>query len=73
MKLTEWRASRLAVDYCFLTNEGMEAHPELVVEPFDAKSEQNDYEVRVGARIIPSSHLCLFGVSDSVGAPGRYC
>jgi len=35
----------LAVDYCFLANDGLEVHPELVVESFDAKTEQNDYEV----------------------------
>jgi len=35
----------LAVDYCFLTTDGTEIHPELVVESFDAKSEQNDYEI----------------------------
>lgn len=33
------------MDYCFLTNDGLDTHPELVVESFDAKSEQNDYEV----------------------------
>jgi hypothetical protein len=37
----------LAVDYCFLTNDGFEAHPELIVDSFDAKNEQNDYEVRI--------------------------
>jgi len=35
----------LAVDYCFLTNDGSEAHPELIVDSFNAKSEQNDYEI----------------------------
>jgi hypothetical protein len=36
---------RLAVKYLFLTNDGLEQHPELMVETFDALSEQNDYEV----------------------------
>ncbi|KIM74736.1 hypothetical protein PILCRDRAFT_827946, partial [Piloderma croceum F 1598] len=35
----------LAVDYCFLANDGLDVHPELVVDPFDAKTEQNDYEI----------------------------
>lgn len=36
----------LAVDYLFLTNDGLDAHPELSVESFNATTEQNDYEVR---------------------------
>ena len=36
---------RLAVNYLFLTNNGLDDHPELVVEPFNATTEQNDYEV----------------------------
>jgi hypothetical protein len=36
---------RLAVKYLFLTNDGLDAHPELVIEPFNATTEQNDYEV----------------------------
>jgi hypothetical protein len=36
---------RLAVNYLFLTNEGLDVHPELIVEPFNARTEQNDYEV----------------------------
>lgn len=39
------------MDYCFLTNDGLDSHPELVVESFDAKGEQNDYEVRSPALI----------------------
>ena len=38
---------RLAVKYLFLTNDGLEEHPELNLEPFNATSEQNDYEVRI--------------------------
>lgn len=37
---------RLAVNYLFMTNEGTDRHPELVLQPFDAKVERNDYEVR---------------------------
>jgi hypothetical protein len=36
---------RLAVNYLFLTNDGLEEHPELTMESFNAMSEQNDYEV----------------------------
>ena len=36
----------LAVNYLFLANNGLEEHPELAIEPFNANSEQNDYEVR---------------------------
>ncbi|KAJ7630766.1 hypothetical protein FB45DRAFT_746888 [Roridomyces roridus] len=35
----------LAVKYLFLTNSGFDTHPELVVEPFNANTEQNDYEI----------------------------
>jgi hypothetical protein len=35
----------LAVKYLFMTNNGSNDHPELVVQPFDAKTELNDYEV----------------------------
>ena len=43
-----WTSYRLAVNYVFLTDEGLEENrPELVVEPFNAISEQNDYEVRL--------------------------
>ncbi|ESK92975.1 yml020w-like protein [Moniliophthora roreri MCA 2997] len=35
----------LAVNYLFLTNDGLEEHPDLQVEPFNATAEQNDYEI----------------------------
>jgi len=35
----------LAVNYLFLTDDGLVEHPELVVEPFNASHEQNDYEI----------------------------
>ncbi|KAK7035510.1 hypothetical protein VNI00_011803 [Paramarasmius palmivorus] len=35
----------LAVNYLFLTDEGLEEHPDLQVESFNATAEQNDYEI----------------------------
>ncbi|KAL1699730.1 hypothetical protein EV121DRAFT_215648 [Schizophyllum commune] len=35
----------LAAKYLFLTDDGMEEHPELALEPFNATSELNDYEI----------------------------
>ncbi|KAJ6509366.1 hypothetical protein C8R47DRAFT_965941 [Mycena vitilis] len=35
----------LAVKYLFLTNSGFDPHPKLTVEPFNANTEQNDYEI----------------------------
>jgi len=35
----------LAVKYLFLTNSGFDTHPKLTVEPFNANTEQNDYEI----------------------------
>ncbi|KAF7339619.1 hypothetical protein MSAN_02176500 [Mycena sanguinolenta] len=34
-----------AVKYLFLTNSGFDTHPKLTVEPFNAASETNDYEI----------------------------
>lgn len=50
--LSEWGGwgalHRLAVNYLFMTNHGSNEHqPELVVHPFDANTELNDYEVCV--------------------------
>ncbi|KAF7320275.1 hypothetical protein MKEN_00812200 [Mycena kentingensis (nom. inval.)] len=42
---TNSRLSSLAVKYLFLTNTGFEPHPKLAIEPFNALSEQNDYEI----------------------------
>lgn len=39
----------LAVKYLFLTNDGLDDHTDLVLEPFNATTEQNDYEVRIEA------------------------
>ncbi|KAJ7102104.1 hypothetical protein B0H15DRAFT_311750 [Mycena belliarum] len=35
----------LAVKYLFLSNSGFDTHPELTLEPFNANTEQNDYEI----------------------------
>lgn len=35
----------LAVKYLFLTNDGLEEPPELVIEPFNVNNELNDYEI----------------------------
>ncbi|KAF8326783.1 hypothetical protein F5887DRAFT_1274821 [Amanita rubescens] len=35
----------LAVKYLFLSNDGLEEHPDLILEPFNARQEQNDYEI----------------------------
>ncbi|KAH0580272.1 hypothetical protein H2248_001787 [Termitomyces sp. 'cryptogamus'] len=36
----------LAIKYLFLTDDGLEdQHPELIIEPFNAATEQNDYEI----------------------------
>ncbi|EPQ55541.1 hypothetical protein GLOTRDRAFT_138440 [Gloeophyllum trabeum ATCC 11539] len=41
----ELRTFSLAVDYLFLTNDGLDDHPELEIKPFNANSELNDYEI----------------------------
>lgn len=58
------------MDYCFLTTDGTEANPELVVEAFDAKSEQNDYEVRFAS--FRDGHFVHLALLDSLGVAGRY-
>ena len=40
--------SSLAVKYFFMTNDGTNSDAELVINPFNAVEEQNDYEVGVG-------------------------
>ncbi|THH30142.1 hypothetical protein EUX98_g4051 [Antrodiella citrinella] len=35
----------LAVDYLFLANDGADVRTDLVIEPFNAVNEQNDYEI----------------------------
>ncbi|KAI0319411.1 hypothetical protein OF83DRAFT_1055033 [Amylostereum chailletii] len=48
----------LAVNYLFMANQGLEEHPELVVEPFNANTEQNDYEIPWALRdLIADAHV----------------
>jgi len=57
----------LAVDYCFLANDGLEIHPELVVDPFDAKNEQNDYEIPWALRdLIADERVAYFFANEIV-------
>jgi hypothetical protein len=51
------------VNYLFLTNHGSNEHPELVVQPFDANTELNDYEV---------SHASLHRISFPIGRRLRF-
>jgi hypothetical protein len=37
--------SSFAINYLFLSDSGQYSQAELAVEPFDARTEQNDYEV----------------------------
>ena len=45
--LTYNNTSSLAVKYFFMTNDGTNSDAELVINPFNAVEEQNDYEVGV--------------------------
>ncbi|KAF7306762.1 hypothetical protein MIND_00467900 [Mycena indigotica] len=50
-----------AVKYLFLTNSGFEPHPKLVMEPFNASTEQNDYEIPWSLRdMIADPHVAHF-------------
>jgi hypothetical protein len=50
----------LAVNYLFMTNQGSNEHPELVVQPFEANTELNDYEVGPLLLGVPRHHISLF-------------
>ena len=68
---------RLAVNYLFMTNEGMNKHPELVLQPFDAKVERNDYEVSnrccyVAYRAPSLTPFFSISFSYQKRSPGRY-
>ncbi|KAI0061334.1 hypothetical protein BV25DRAFT_1886938 [Artomyces pyxidatus] len=55
----------LAVNYLFLTDHGLEAHPELSVEPFNANTEQNDYEIPWALRdLIADERVAHFFAGD---------
>ncbi|KAH9954701.1 hypothetical protein BC827DRAFT_1143178 [Russula dissimulans] len=55
----------LAVNYLFLTNHGLNEHPELVVQPFDANTELNDYEIPWALRdLIANEGVTHFFAND---------
>ncbi|KAH9054761.1 hypothetical protein EDB87DRAFT_1676473 [Lactarius vividus] len=55
----------LAVNYLFMTNEGSNEHPELVLQPFDAKVERNDYEIPWALRdLIANERVAHFFAND---------
>ncbi|KAI9435431.1 hypothetical protein H4582DRAFT_1969343 [Lactarius indigo] len=55
----------LAVNYLFMTNEGSNERPELVLQPFDAKVERNDYEIPWALRdLIANERVAHFFAND---------
>ncbi|KAI0085511.1 hypothetical protein BDY19DRAFT_896356 [Irpex rosettiformis] len=55
----------LAVNYMFLATDGTDARPELVVEPFNAVNEQNDYEIPWSLRdLIADERVAHFFASE---------
>jgi len=56
----------LAVDYCFLANDGLEVHPDLVVDSFDAKNEQNDYEIPWALRDLIADERVAYFFSNEI-------
>ncbi|KAF8623316.1 hypothetical protein AX17_007457 [Amanita inopinata Kibby_2008] len=56
----------LAVKYLFLTNDGLEEHPELVLEPFNARLEQNDYEIPWSLRDIIADERVIHFFSQEI-------
>lgn len=55
----------LAVNYLFMTNEGTKEHAELVLQPFDAKVERNDYEIPWALRdLIANERVAHFFADD---------
>jgi hypothetical protein len=60
-------ASRFAINYLFLSDSGQHSQLELALEPFDARTEQNDYEV---CHCLSYQFLAInFFSLDSVGSP----
>ncbi|RXW17278.1 hypothetical protein EST38_g8577 [Candolleomyces aberdarensis] len=57
----------LAVRYLFLTNNGTEKHPSLVIEPFNAAHEQNDYEIPWSLRDVIADERVIHFFSNEVG------
>ena len=60
-------ASSFAINYLFLSDSGNQSQVELVAEPFDARTEQNDYEVCY-VLVISVPRNEIFPV-DSLGTP----
>ncbi|KAI0049079.1 hypothetical protein FA95DRAFT_966276 [Auriscalpium vulgare] len=58
----------LAVNYLFLTNNGLEAPAELVVEHFNANTEQNDYEIPWALRDLIADPRVAHFFADDVAA-----
>ncbi|KAG6848841.1 hypothetical protein H0H93_013561 [Arthromyces matolae] len=57
----------LAVKYLFLTNDGLEnQHPDLVVEPFNAATEQNDYEIPWSLRDVIADERVIHFFSQEI-------
>ncbi|KAK2463904.1 hypothetical protein APHAL10511_004076 [Amanita phalloides] len=56
----------LAVKYLFTTNDGLEDHPELVLEPFNARQEQNDYEIPWALRDVIADDRVAYFFSDEI-------
>jgi len=55
----------LAVNYLFMTNHGSNEHPELAIQPFDASTELNDYEIPWALRdLIADERVAHFFASD---------
>jgi len=55
----------LAVNYLFMTNQGSNEHPELVVQPFEANTELNDYEIPWALRdLIANEGVAQFFAND---------
>ncbi|KAF8631498.1 hypothetical protein AX15_002364 [Amanita polypyramis BW_CC] len=57
----------LAVKYLFLTNNGLEEHPDLLLEPFNARQEQNDYEIPWALRdVIADERVAHFFLKEII-------
>ncbi|TEB27147.1 hypothetical protein FA13DRAFT_1634918 [Coprinellus micaceus] len=56
----------LAVRYLFMTNNGSEKHTSLVIEPFDAAHEQNDYEIPWSLRDVIADERVIHFFSSEV-------
>ncbi|KAK7064370.1 hypothetical protein R3P38DRAFT_2824090 [Favolaschia claudopus] len=63
----------LAVKYLFLTNSGFDTHPKLEVEPFNAATEQNDYEIPWSLRdLIAQETISYFFSKEIIQLAGAF-